>query len=175
MNRTMQISLLKILGYYLGGIWTAWGGRKRIEKKQLKNLRKLVAKARQDSPYFRRLYGSLPDTDEITLKDLPVTCKPQLMSEFDNWVTDRTLKLADLRKFMGDLSNIGSPFGHVAAYRTSGTSGEPAVIILTAADIEYIFGITLSRLNRAQLRLMPELNKFGANVTKRGRASKSRR
>ena len=165
MNPTMQVSLLNILGYYFGGIWTAWGGRKRIEKKQLKNLRKLVAKARQDSPYFQRLYAGLPGTDKITLRDLPVTFKPQLMSEFDDWVTDRTLKLADLREFMSDRSNIGSPIGHVAVFRTSGTSGEPAVIILTAADIEYIFGITLARLTRSQLKLFPELNKSGANVT----------
>ncbi len=71
---------------------------------------------------------------------------------------------------MTDLSNIGAPYGDVAVYRTSGTSGEPAVIILTAAEIEYIIGTTLARLNRAQLRLMPELNKAGANVTITGAA-----
>jgi len=165
MKRTMRISLLNILGYYLSGVWTAWGGRNRIEKKQVTNLRKLVKKARQDSPYFERLYGGLPNTDELTLSDLPVTFKPQLMSEFDDWVTDHKLKLVKLREFMSDLSNIGAPYGDVAVYRTSGTSGEPAVIILTAAEIEYIIGTTLARLNRAQLKLMPELNKAGANVT----------
>lgn len=165
MNRTMRISLLNILGYYLSGVWTAWGGRNRIEKKQLKNLRKLVAKARQESPYFQRLYRGLLDTKDITLRELPVTFKPQLMSEFDDWLTDRTLRLADLREFMSDLSNIGAPYGNVAVYRTSGTSGEPAVIILTAPEIENIIGCTLARLNRAQLKLMPELNKAGANVT----------
>ncbi|MCA9053726.1 MAG: phenylacetate--CoA ligase family protein [Planctomycetaceae bacterium] len=163
--RTMHISLLNVLGYYLGGIWTTWGGRRRIEQKQLQNLRKLVATARQDSPYFRRLYKDVPDTDRLTLGDLPVTFKPWLMSGFDDWVTDRTLKLADLREHMSDLSNIGLPYGDVAVFRTSGTSGEPAVIILTAADIEYIFGITLARLSRAQLKLFPELNKSGSNVT----------
>ncbi len=54
MKRTMRISLLNILGYYLSGVWTAWGGRNRIGKKQVTNLRKLVKKLRQDSPVLSR-------------------------------------------------------------------------------------------------------------------------
>ena len=38
----MQFSFVRMFGYWIGGSWTAWGGRKRIEAKQLKNLRRLV-------------------------------------------------------------------------------------------------------------------------------------
>jgi hypothetical protein len=55
----MRFSLLRTLGYFAGGLWTAWGGRKRIEAKQLHNLRRLVEKARRDSPLFRKLYAEL--------------------------------------------------------------------------------------------------------------------
>lgn len=161
----MRISLFKVAAFYLGGRWTAWGGRRRIERKQLRNLRKLVAKARRDSPFFRRLYESLPETRRLTLPDLPVTSKPQLMGQFDDWVTDRSLKLADLRAFMSDLGNIGLPCGDVAVFRTSGTSGEPAVVVLTSRDIECLFGVMLARLSRSQLRRLPELHASGANVT----------
>jgi phenylacetate-coenzyme A ligase PaaK-like adenylate-forming protein len=140
----MRMSLLSILGYCLSGIWTAWGGRKRIEKKQLKNLRKLVAKARKDSPYFQRLYKGLPDTEKINLCDLPIT---------------------SLREHMSDIKNLGVPYGNIAVFRTSGTSGEPAVIIMSASDLEFIFGISLARLDRKQMSLIRKLKKSGSNIT----------
>ena len=77
---TMRFSLLRTLGYFAGGLWTAWGGRKRIEARQLRNLRRLVEKARRDSPLFRRLYADLGPSSEVELRELPVTRKPDLMS-----------------------------------------------------------------------------------------------
>ena len=68
----MKYSLIRTFGYFIGGIWTAWGGRKRIEAKQLKNLRRLIQKARKKSPSFNKLYAHLPDTNLIKLNDLPV-------------------------------------------------------------------------------------------------------
>ncbi|WP_170608510.1 hypothetical protein [Ruegeria arenilitoris] len=41
-----------------------------------------------DSPLFRRLYAELPPTAEIELHDLPVTHKPELMAEFDDWLSN---------------------------------------------------------------------------------------
>lgn len=61
----MNFSLIRTFGYFIGGIWTAWGGRKRIEAKQLKNLRRLIQKARNNSPYFNKLYAHLPDAHLI--------------------------------------------------------------------------------------------------------------
>lgn len=72
----MRFSLLKALGYLVGGLWTDWGGRKRIEANQLRNLRRLVEKARCDSPLFHKLYADLPRSGEIELRDLPVTHSP---------------------------------------------------------------------------------------------------
>ena len=55
----MRFSLPRALGYAVGGLWTGWGGRKRIEAKQLGNMRRLVEKARRDSPLFGTLYADL--------------------------------------------------------------------------------------------------------------------
>ena len=76
----MRLSLPIALGYLVGGLWTGWGGRKRIEARQLRNLRRLVEKVRRDSPLFRRLYADLRASSEIELTDLPVTRKPDLMA-----------------------------------------------------------------------------------------------
>jgi phenylacetate-coenzyme A ligase PaaK-like adenylate-forming protein len=160
----MNFSFIRTLGYFIGGIWTAWGGRKRVEAKQLKNLRRLVQKARKESPYFNKLYAYLPDTALIELNDLPVTSKVDLMGDFDNWLTDRSLTLAQARKHMDSMDNLGVPLGQYAVFRTSGSSGEPAVIFLPSSVLEFIFGLSLARLSKRQLQIEKKIRKAGINV-----------
>ncbi len=161
----MRFSFLRILGYFAGGLWTAWGGRKRIEARQLRNLRRLVEKARCDSPLFQRLYADLPPTSEIELNDLPVTRKPDLMRVFDDWLTIRSLPLDRAREHLRDIRRLAVPINDVAIFRTSGTSGEPAIIVLPSSFLEYSFGITLARFDRSQWKLAREVRKVGVDVT----------
>jgi phenylacetate-CoA ligase len=164
----MRFSLLRTLGYFASGLWTAWGGRKRIEAKQLRNLRRLVEKARRDSPLFRRLYADLGPSSEVELRELPVTRKPDLMSEFDDWLTIRSLPLDRVRDHLADLRKIGVPIGDLAVFRTSGTSGEPAVIVLPSSFLEYSFGISMARFERYHWKLVREMRKRGMRVTVTG-------
>ena len=160
----MNFSLIRTFGYYIGGIWTAWGGRKRIEAKQLKNLRRLIQKARKRSPYFNKLYAHLPDTNLIKLNDLPVTSKVDLMDDFDNWLTDRSLTLAQAREHMGSMDNLGIPIGQYAVFRTSGSSGEPAVVVIPSSVLEFVFGLSLARLSKRRLQIENNIRKVGTNV-----------
>jgi len=160
----MRFSLLRTLGYFAGGLWTARGGRRRIEARQLRNLRRLVEKARRDSPLFRRLYTDLPPTSEIELHDLPVTRKRDLMREFDDWLTIRSLPLERAREHLRDIRKLAVPIDDVAIFRTSGTSGEPAVIVLPSSFLEYSFGITMARFDRSQWKLSLEVRKAGVDV-----------
>lgn len=161
----MRFSLLRTFGYFAGGLWTAWGGRKRIEAKQLRNLRRLVEKARRDSPLFRRLCADLGPSSEVQLHELPVTRKPDLMREFDDWLTIRSLPLDRARDHLRDIQKIGVPIDDVAIFRTSGTSGEPAVIVLPSSFLEYSFGISMARFDRHQWKLVREIRKLGTRVT----------
>lgn len=164
----MRFSLLRTLGYCLGGLWTTWGGRKRIEARQLTRLRRLVEKVRRDSPLFRKLYSDLRESDLIELHELPVTRKPDLMRDFDDWLTIRYLTLAQAREHMRDITKLGVPIDDVAVFRTSGSSGEPAVIVWPSAVIEYLYGITLARLEWKQLKINHQANKTGVGVTVTG-------
>ena len=159
----MRFSLLRTLGYFAGGLWTAWGGRKRIEARQLRNLRRLVEKARRDSPLFRRLYASLGPSSEVELRELPVTRKPNLMGEFDDWLTIRSLPLDRARDHLGDMRKIGVPLDDIAMFRTSGSSGEPAVIVLPSSFLEYSYGISMARFG--QWKLVRKVRKLGVRVT----------
>lgn len=161
----MRLSLLRALGYLAGARWTAWGGRKRIEAKQIRNLRHLVEKARRDSPLFRRLYADLRPSDEIELQDLPVTRKLDLMREFDDWLTIRSLPLEKVREHLRDISNVGVPISDVAVFQTSGTSGEPAIIVLPSSFVEYYYGIMMARFERYHWRLIRDVRKLGVRVT----------
>ena len=161
----MRFSLLRTLGYFAGGLWTAWGGRKRIRAKQLRNLRLLVEKARRDSPLFRKLYADLEPSREVELRELPVTRKPDLMKEFDDWLTIRSLPLERAREHLRDIDKLGEPIDDAAIFRTSGTSGEPAVIISPSSLLEYYYGISLARFDRSQWQSIREVRKAGVSVT----------
>ncbi len=55
--------------------------------RQESRLAALLADARRASHFYRRLYCHLP-ADGVTLRDLPVVTKRELMAVFDEWVTD---------------------------------------------------------------------------------------
>ena len=105
----------------------------------------------------------MPDTKFIKLNDLPVTSKVDLMGDFDNWLTDRSLTLAQAREHMDSMDNLGVPIGQYAVFRTSGSSGEPAVIVIPSSVIEFIFGLSLARLSK-QLIMTEKIQKAGANL-----------
>jgi phenylacetate-coenzyme A ligase PaaK-like adenylate-forming protein len=161
----MHLNLLSALGFLAGGLWTGWGGRRRIDARQRRNLRRLVGKARRDSPLFRRLYADLPPSAEIELRDLPVTRKPELMAEFDDWLTIRSVPLERAREHLRDRRKVGVPLDDVAVFQTSGTSGEPAVIVLSETFVEYAYGIMLARFERHHRKLVREIRKLGDRVT----------
>lgn len=104
-------------------------GPEAISVLQSRRLRALLGVAKERSPLFRRL---LRDHDPAVarLEDLPVTRKRELMAAFDEWVTDRSLRLSDLRQFMADSRRIGEPgpCGYMA-WQSSGSSGEPGLFV----------------------------------------------
>jgi phenylacetate-coenzyme A ligase PaaK-like adenylate-forming protein len=124
-----------------------------------------VEKTRRDSPLFQRLYANLPPTGEIELCDLPVTRKPNLMGNFDDWLTIRSLPLDRARDHLRDIRKLGVPIDDVAVFQTSGTSGEPAVIVLPSSFLEYSFGISMARFERYHWKLVREIRKLGMRVT----------
>ncbi|WP_144057736.1 phenylacetate--CoA ligase family protein [Novipirellula maiorica] len=87
------------------------------------------------------------------------------MRDFDDWLTIRDLPLTRAREHMRAINQLGVPIADVAVFRTSGTSGEPAVIVLPSAVFELLYGITLARLDRSQLRCINEARKVGWDVT----------
>ncbi len=121
-----------------GIAWDIWrAGRASpdaIARRQRDRLAALVECARSSSPYYRRLYRDVPETDTdlvANLGELPPVGKRELMQNFDDWVTDPHLTLAGLTKdVLDDPSRIGGLYrGQYLVVTTSGSTGEPAVLV----------------------------------------------
>ena len=98
------------------------------EKLRGERLRETVAYARAHSPYYQELYRGVGE--DFTLGQLPPTSKRELMSHWDEWVTDRGIKLSDVTEFMKNPDNIGRKLHKkYMVFTTSGSTGEPLVML----------------------------------------------
>lgn len=96
---------------------------------QQQRLRELVAYARERSPYYEKHYQNLPEN--WSLSRLPATDKRTLMAHWDDWVTDRTVTLKEIQRFMEDKDNIGRRWrGKYMVVTTSGSTGNPLVMLM---------------------------------------------
>ena len=95
---------------------------------QKERLRALVEHAKQNSPYFKKLYTPLPS--DFHLSDLPPTNKADMMAHFNEWLTDRTIRLDEISTFMKNLDNIGRKLnGKYLVFTTSGSTGNPSIVL----------------------------------------------
>ncbi|MGY1738193.1 phenylacetate--CoA ligase family protein [Geodermatophilus sp. SYSU D00684] len=97
---------------------------------QARALGVLRAHAMDGSPFYRRLHRGLEDAP---LTALPPVSKAALMDAFDEVVTDRSLRLADLQAYLEADQADGRGDGQLFAGRywvaaTSGSSGRRSVI-----------------------------------------------
>ncbi len=140
-------------------VWDAWrathGGQPAVAARQSARLAELVTFARQRSPYYRRLYQDLPaNIDDI--HDLPPVTKSELMAHFDEWVTDSAITRAGVDAHIADLSKIGQLYlGRYLIYTTSGTTGEPAVLVQDARALAIYTGLRVAR--ELRLILLPRV------------------
>jgi phenylacetate-coenzyme A ligase PaaK-like adenylate-forming protein len=101
-----------------------------IKRCQRDRLAEIVEFARANSPYFGEIYRDLPErVEDPTL--LPVTSKKELMTRFDDWVTDREVTADKVRQFISNPDLVGERFlGKYLVATTSGTTGTPGIFVL---------------------------------------------
>lgn len=100
-----------------------WGAEQ-VTAHRRRALASLRAHAVARSPFYRRLYRGL---ESAPLGALPPVSKATLMDAFDEAVTDRALRLADLQGYLED--DCGATrFGRYWVAATSGSSGRRSII-----------------------------------------------
>ncbi len=111
---------------------------------QQQRLSSLVDFARKNSPYCAELYRDLPEN--WSLADLPPVNKRDLMAHFDEWVTDRDVKLKDVQTFMQDLDNVGRMFRkRWLVFSTSGSTGNPLIALADSTTNNIMGAINTTR------------------------------
>lgn len=94
--------------------------RDRLEHYQANALRTLRAHAMARSPFYRRFHAGLEDRP---LAELPVLTKAELMANFDDVVTDRGIRLADVEAHLGGIGGDERFQNRYRVVSTSGTTG----------------------------------------------------
>lgn len=130
-------------------LWDIWRAKQEgsdaIHARQQRRLQAIVEFARTHSPYYQKLYYHLPpQTKQIT--DLPPVTKRDLMSHFDDWVTDSQIRRDDMEAFIADPSLMGVPYlDRYAVWRTSGTRGSPGIFLHDSDALTTYIALVLQR------------------------------
>lgn len=112
---------------------------------QERKLRKLIKHAAKASPFYSRRFAGI-DPDTCLLSDLPVLSKREMMENFDDVVTDRSLRRADIQRFVEEPSNLGKLFhGKYGIAHTSGSQGRPALIVQDRNALALTFAMQVAR------------------------------
>ena len=116
------------------------------QRLQIQNdrLHQMVDYARANSPLYAELYKDLPEN--WTLGDLPPLNKRELMARFDEWSTDRSVRMEDLNEYMRDLDHVGCKFHErYLVFTTSGSTGNPLVALCDDATNNVMAAINTAR------------------------------
>ena len=120
---------------------------------QQRRLEELVRHAVERSAFYRDHYRGI-DLDGVDLAALPPVTKSQLMTRFDDWVTDGRLQLADLERHLDGLTRDEIHLGQYRVLATSGSTGRRAVLVYSRAD--WLMSLAnFARLNERYLDVHP--------------------
>lgn len=136
------------------------GETEKVEQLRDRRFRELLRHAAANSPFYQKRFAHL-DLETCALSDIPILTKSEMMANLDDVFTDRTLRRVDLEKFMTDLGNIGVYFhGKYALCHTSGSQGQPAVVVQDRHAIFTSFAAQFARGNKIKRRFLPHIGRL---------------
>ena len=94
-------------------------------------LRELREYAYSHSPFYQRFHQGLTARP---LQELPVLTKAMLMEHFDELVTDRAIRLEDVRHYLADPGRQERFLNRYRVMATSGSTGQPGVFLASQEE-----------------------------------------
>ena len=141
-------------------LYPFWLTEQNVRETQEQRLRALLRHAVTHSPFYQRKFSRI-DIERCALADLPTLTKAEMMENFDDLVTDRRLRKADLSDFVGDRTNLGRYYlGRYGISHTSGSQGQPALIVQDRDALSLIFAVQFARGTKLKRRFLPHLGRF---------------
>ena len=107
--------------------WT----RDQLEYEQFRRLAALRRFAVEHSPFYRRFHRGLEDRP---LQDLPILTKSILMDNFDELVTDREVRLSEVREFLAGSPGYALFRERYVVLLTSGSTGMQGVFLFNPQE-----------------------------------------
>lgn len=104
--------------------------RAKLKEHQEKSLAALRQFAYHHSPFYRELHRGFEDAP---LKELPIVTKTMMMDRFDDFVTDRNIRISDVRRHV----EAGCPGRWKGVYEvvaTSGSTGTPGIFLFNSKE-----------------------------------------
>ena len=126
--------------------WT----RDQIELHQKRELARLREFAYARSPFYQRLHAGL---EGRPLHELPVLTKQELMRSWDDIVTDRSLRLQDIQRFLERVQGLEPYRDTHFAFATGGTTGVKSVTVYSKKEFRFFFALTSRTTRWAGMRL----------------------
>jgi phenylacetate-coenzyme A ligase PaaK-like adenylate-forming protein len=122
--------------------------------------RKLLRYAYENSPFYRRRLQGI-DLETCKVEDLPTLSKPEMMANLDDVFSDRTLRRSDIEAFIADHANLGVYFkGKYALCHTSGSQGQPALVVQDKHAIITSFAAQFARGNKVKRKFLPHIGRL---------------
>lgn len=107
--------------------WT----REQLEAHQAQALGQLREYVYEHSPFYQRFHQGVMDRP---LHELPVLTKTMMMEHFDDMVTDRAIRLEDIRAHMTALEGDQRYLDRYWVTATSGSTGQPGIFLFNRAE-----------------------------------------
>ena len=127
---------------------------------QQRRLRSLLRHAVRQSPFYRERFRGL-DVEACALNELPVLTKAEMMAHYDDLVTDRRVSRRGIEDFIAAPANLGKLFlGRYAVCHTSGSQGQPAVVVQTWKDVMRGFAVQFARGHPLPKRITVLLKRY---------------
>lgn len=122
--------------------------------------RALLRYANEHSPYYKKRFRGI-DLNTCAITDLPTLTKPEMMANLDDILTDRAVRREGLERFMSDPANVGAYYkDNYAVCHTSGSQGQPAIIVQDKPAILTTFAAQFARGKPLSRRFLPHLQRL---------------
>lgn len=103
-----------------------------LQRVRARRLARLLQTCARSSPLYRKWLRGV-DPESARLDELPVAHRSVLMQHFDEWVTDSSIHLDELRMLVRRPDRLASAYlDRYVVWQSSGTSGEPGIFVQDA-------------------------------------------
>ena len=116
-----------------------------LQNLQMQRLQLIFKYAIEKSSFYRHKYHGITG-HTVQLKDLPPVSKRELMSNFDDWVTDSEIHFSDVKNFISNPANIAKPYlDKYTVWESSGSTNMPGIFLVSDEAMSIYDALEFSR------------------------------